>query len=220
VVSSDECRAWRGGLAGRALGHPDADADAGLDAHCDGCPACRAELGELRAAAAAVALADPERLQGITATPALADRIVERVASAAVTIRRHKRKRLVLGVAGAALAVVAAVALALGLAWHDTDETTRVELAGIDRIEASAALAARPWGTEVTLEVSGLDEDETYWLWLTGADGERVVAGSLTGTGEKTRVVLGSALPADEARRIWMTDEADEVVLDAEINQG
>ena len=51
-------------------------------------------------------------------------------------------------------------------------------------------------------------------------DGYRVVAGSLTGTGEPARAVLASALPTAEARRIWMTDDADQVVLDASIAEG
>lgn len=217
-MSGEDCRAWRGELAGRALGRPDPDVDPGLDAHLDGCPDCRSDLEELRAAAAAAALADPEGLRVTASPPTLADRIVDRVAGEAASARRSQRERLLLGVAGAAAAVVVAVALVFGLTRHDGGETLRIELTGADRVEASAVLAARPWGTEVILEVSGLDEGEVYWLWLTDAGGERVAAGSLMGTGERSRVVLGSALPADEARRIWLTDEADEVVLDAEIN--
>jgi hypothetical protein len=163
--------------------------------------------------------ADPERLRITAVPPTLTDRNVERVAEEAATARRYQRKPLLLGVAGTAAAIVAAVVLAFGVTGDDGDETLRIELAGVDPVEASAVLTARPWGTEVILDISGLDEGEAYWMWLTDAGGDRVVAGSFTGTGERTRVVLGSALPTDEARRIWMTDEADEVVLDAEISR-
>jgi hypothetical protein len=66
--------------------------------------------------------------------------------------------------------------------------------------------------------VEGLDEGEVYWLWLTGDDGDRIAAGTLMGTGRPAHAVLAAALSADEARRIWMTDADDRVVLDATID--
>lgn len=213
-MTGGPCRRWRGELARRAVGHDDPAADPALDAHLDGCPACQAELDELRAVADAAALADPERLGAAPVAPALADRIVARVAQESATSTR--RRRLVLAAASAA-AAVAAVLLGLGLSSDAPDRATRIELAGVRGVDGVATLTERAWGTEVTLEVSGLDEGEMYWLWLSGPDGHRVVAGSLAGTGDQARAVLASALPTDDARRIWMTDGDDRVVLDADV---
>ena len=213
-MTGDRCRRWRGELARRALSHDDFAADLALDAHLDGCPSCGAELDELRAVAAAAALADPERLGRAPVAPALAERIVARVAQESATSAR--RRRLVLAVASVAAAVTA-VLLALGLSNDEPTPVTRIELAGDGGVDGTATLTERAWGTEVTLEVSGLDEGEMYWLWLSDADGHRVVAGSLAGTGDQARAVLASALPTDDARRIWMTDGDDRVVLDADV---
>jgi hypothetical protein len=168
------------------------------------------------ATAAAAALADPERVGRSPVTPALADRIVAQIAHESAAAR-HRRRRLVLTVASIA-AAVAALALGLDVARDDARPPPPIDLSGEAGIDGTAALTRRAWGTEVTLEVSGLDEGETYWLWLSDADGDRVTAGSLTGTGGSARVVMASALPADEAHRIWMTDGDDRIVLDAEID--
>ena len=64
----------------------------------------------------------------------------------------------------------------------------------------------------------GLDKGDWYWLWLTGDDGNRVPAGSFRGTGGEVDVTLTSALPLDAARRIWVTNDSDKVVLDAKLS--
>ena len=91
---------------------------------------------------------------------------------------------------------------------HPDAAATTVTLAGTDGA-ATAPLTATRWGTEVALQVQGLSDGEVYWLWLTGEDGQRVAAGTLTGTGTPMHAMLASALAADDARRIWITDESD-----------
>jgi hypothetical protein len=83
---------------------------------------------------------------------------------------------------------------------------------------ATARLAAHDEGTEVKLVASGLDQGDWYWLWLTGDNGKRVPAGSFRGTGHgAVRVTLTAALSLPDARRIWVTDRADKVILDARL---
>ena len=102
------------------------------------------------------------------------------------------------------------------LVWRgDSAGGRRIEFAATAGATGSAELVSHSWGTEVSLDVDGLAEGEVYWLWLTGDDGKRVIAGTLIGTGGSVRAVLASAIPTENARRIWMTDEDDAVVLDA-----
>lgn len=209
---------WRGALAARALGTADDAGAAGaagavaLDAHLDGCADCRAELEELRSTAAAVSLADPDRVGSpAPADPALADRIVARVAHEAAVARRRRAGRVLVGVAAAAAVVVAGVVAVV--AGDSSPSGSRIEFAE----GSSATLHERAWGTEVTLEAEGFDDGEVYWLWLTDASGDRVTAGTVLGTGRPLTATFASALPTDDAVRIWVTDEDDAVVLDATI---
>lgn len=169
------------------------------------------------AVAATAVLADPQRLSPPPLAPALADRIVARIERESAELERRRRKRLLLAVGTVAAAVAAAVAVTIGVIGEDEAGVRRIELAGDAGVDGSATLTERSWGTEVVLEVSGLDPGGVYWLWLADADGERVIAGSLTGTGRPARAVLASALATDDADRIWMTDDDERVVLDAAI---
>lgn len=215
-MSSDACRDFRGDLAVRALGRTDPDRDAALDAHLDGCAACRAELADTRSVATALGHADPAHVSAeVEAPPELSARIFEAVGAGEAS--RAKRTRAVVA-AASALVVAAAVVAGLVFWRGDADGGQRIELAG-EEASGTAELVARSWGTAVALEVTGLDDGEVYWLWLTGEDGKRVAAGTMTGTGGSVEAVLASAIPFEDARRIWMTDEDDAVVLDAMIDE-
>lgn len=208
------CPDRRGDLAALALGLEAAD-DARR--HVGGCASCRAALAELREAAAALAAADPARVDAgdEPVDPAIGERIVARIAREAAAARRRRRLRL-LAVAAAVLALAGAGAGALagGGGGVDGDDATTVHLAGPTGAEAEATLDERAWGTEVSIELRGLERGEVYWVWLTGDDGERVTAGTMAGTGADARAVLAAALPFDEVRRVWVTDAGDEVILD------
>ncbi len=83
---------------------------------------------------------------------------------------------------------------------------------------AAATLHSRAAGTEVAFRVSGLHVGDYYWLWVTGSDGDRIAAGTFRGTGStSTDLVMTAALPLKDARRIWVTDEHDKVVLDRQL---
>lgn len=213
---TDACRDLRGDLAMRALGRPDPDRESALAAHLDGCPECRAELADLRSVGDALRLVEPDHLTGeVSAPPGLSTRILDAVEAEVASERQRRRGRTIVTVASAV--VVAAAAVVGLLVWRsDGSDGLSVDLAGAEA-SGSAELVAHAWGTEVTLDVTGLDEGEVYWLWLTGDDDRRIAAGTVTGTGQSLTAVLAAAISFDDARRIWLTDEADTVVLDAMI---
>jgi len=211
----DACRELRGDLAMRALGREGTPSNAALEAHLDGCAECRAELDDLRSVGQALRLADADHVsRAVETPPGLSARIFD-VVGAGVALRNRRNRVVVTAVS--ALVVAAAVAVGLFLWRGDASPDHTVELAGSEAT-GTAELVARSWGTEVGLEVTGLDDGEVYWLWLTGEDGKRVGAGTLTGTGGTVTAVLSSAIPFEDARRIWLTDEADAVILDAMID--
>lgn len=216
-MNGGACRTWRGDLAARALDRDDPARRSALGAHLDGCAACRADLDELRAVADAVALADIEHLVQGAVDPAVGERVVARIAEER---RAAARRRRVLALAGAAV-IAALIGVALGVGRQDRAGPTgeRVDLAGPAGATGSATLIPRAWGTEVSLTVDGLGEGEVYWLWLSTDEGERVVAGTLTGTGATMTAVLAAALPTEDAVRVWMTDDDEGVVLDSRAAQ-
>jgi hypothetical protein len=98
----------------------------------------------------------------------------------------------------------------------DTTPATRVSFPTSTEAAGRAELTALETGTQVKLLASGLDAGDWYWLWLTGEDDDRVTAGTFTGAPDgDVEVTLTAALRLEEARRIWVTDGADKVVLDA-----
>jgi anti-sigma-K factor RskA len=137
--------------------------------------------------------------------------------------QRDRRRR---GRVWRALAIAAAVLVVLGvsvgvIAARDrgSGSATVVQFPRTTEGSGSARLLSHDEGTEVRLAAKGLDDGDTYWLWLTGPDGNRVGAGTFRGTGEDVHVTLTAALPLEEAERIWVTDGSDKVVLDAHIQR-
>lgn len=217
---SDACRDWRGEIAATAAGRPDPMRAAGLAAHLEGCRHCRDELAELEPVARALQLVDADRLAEAPAPP---ERLGRSVVSALSEMRRSEARAArwrraslaVAAVAGAAAALIGVLALSSRTDGHDAEVvafTTAPE-----GVVATVELSDAAWGTQIALDVDGLasGSDDVYWLWLSTSDGDRVAAGTFRGDGH---MQMSAALPLDEATRVWVTDEADAVVLDASVD--
>jgi hypothetical protein len=212
-MATEACREWRGEVAALALGREDAHASR-AQAHIDGCPACRDELADLRRTAGLLALADPAHLAVEPAPPAdLATRILRQVRSEGARARRvRRRRRTVVTFAAAACALLVA---GLIVVRADGDDDLQAFTKAAPGVDGTFGLDANGQGTAVRLTHRGLDPDEVYWLWLTDDSGRRVSAGTFRGASDGDELVLQSALPLDDAVRVWVTDEQDTVVLDA-----
>jgi hypothetical protein len=226
---SESCRDWRGELAAAALDNLDDDARVALQAHLDGCAACRAELAELTAVADALPAADLARVTGGPPNEPpleLVDSVSELLAAARADEhqldRVRARRRIFVAIGTAAAAVAAGIGLlVLGASLGSSSGPDREVAFSVapEGVEATAELRDRDFGTEVTLDIDGLDDGATYWLWLTGADGDRVGAGTFVGHGSHYSVAMTSAIALDDTVRIWVTDDVsddpDAIVLDA-----
>jgi hypothetical protein len=196
-----------------AIDRLDRDEAARVLAHVDGCASCARALDELRRTATALPMVDPDVLRAVPVPPPhLADRILREVRDEA-RARRRRRRTFVALAAAAVLAIVAGVVGVLVASDGATDQREfAVEEPGVD---ATFSLAPNDEGTAVRLEHEGLDPEDVYWLWLTDESGERVSAGTFHGSTDRSTLVLQSAMPADQAVRIWVTDADDGVVLDS-----
>ena len=216
---SDACREWRGDLAATAAGRPDPETQPGLQAHLDGCPHCREELGELQRVAASLHLVDAERLANPPQPPAS---LAGDVAAAIATVRRHRARsarwrNVLVGVvaAAAAFAVMLGIVAVANRGTGSVDQHVAFTTAPAG-VEASADLSAADWGTQIQLSVDGLETDgDVYWLWLSTSDGKRIAAGTFSGDGTMR---MTAALPLDQAARVWVTDRNNAVVLDAQLH--
>ena len=210
------CRDQRAALGAVALGGADPAEALALRAHLDGCADCRTELRELMSVAAALPLANPSHVtSGLVQPPAaLAKRVLGRV-TAERAVRRTRTRRRVATVAATAVAIAAAIITLVLVVPGNSPAGTRVVLSSSSSgVSAAATLRPRAAGTEVAFHVSGLHPGSYYWLWITGVDDRRVAAGTFEGTEAPTNLVMTAAVPLADARRIWVTDAHDRVVLD------
>jgi len=217
----DPCRDLRGALGAAALGGIDPADDIALRAHLDGCAACRAELRELTLVAQALAAVPLSAVDAAPAEPsgALGTRVLERLAHERDAVRTRRVRRAFVG-AGALTSLVAAVIAAVLVFGSGSGPVgTRVVLPGVggETAIATATLRDAPAGTEVEMRVTGLHRGDYYWLWVTDNRGKRLPAGTFQGSDHPLHMRLTAALRLSEARRIWVTDAADKVILDAHL---
>ena len=196
-MTADPCRDWRESLGAYALGHLPDDERAGLEAHLEGCPTCRAELESRESVALRLPLADPERLGSAPSLPrGLGDRVMASIGGE----RRHsRRRRLRLSLSlGAATAAVAAAMLAIfilpgGGGEGPAQHITFTELPA--RMKIGARLEPRPFGTEVHVYVNGVRSGELCRVFLEAKDGSRLSAGSFRYRwGDDSQATLSSGL--------------------------
>jgi hypothetical protein len=81
-------------------------------------------------------------------------------------------------------------------------------------VHAQAVLFKDEAGTRVRLKVDGLDDGDWYWLWVTGANGKRIGAGTFTASSSREDLTMTAALAFSRTQRVWITDANDQVVLD------
>jgi hypothetical protein len=206
-MKTESCREWRESLGAYALGRLTPQERAGLDAHLEGCPSCRAELQSLAGVAALLPHADPERFGPAPQPPAeLGKRIlagfdVEMNAQK----RRRKRRRLGFGFAGGLAAAAAAVlALVILPSGGGGAPQQHVEFASLPPgVKIGATLEPHGYGTEIRMYVSGVRSGTLCRVFLAAPDGTMYPAGSFRYRwGEDSTAELSSALDLSRTAEI------------------
>jgi hypothetical protein len=179
-----------------------------MRAHLDGCPDCRAEVRELRPVVAALADADPDRIEEYPRPPGNLEESTFAPISGEIHRARRRRGRR-FGWSGLAAAAIFAVVIGLaGFAWLVEPAVALVEplsfsvAPGMKKVEGH--LIAHASGTEIRLVVfSGARAGQTYRVTLVSKDGKRVNAGTFIGAGdEPVRGTFHAALLRKDAAKL------------------
>lgn len=205
-MRAESCREWRESLGAYALGQLPEDERAGLEAHLEGCAECRAESESLGSVARLLPLADPEQLGSTPEPPpALAGRVLSKIARERRDARRRRRLRLGLGLGGAAAAAAAAVLAIFVLSGGGEESPARyVSFESLPpQMKIGATLEPRPFGTAVQVYVKGAPSGALCRVFLRARDGTRMSAGSFRYRwGDDSQAVLSSALDLSRTEAI------------------
>ena len=209
-MKPEECRQWRERIGALVLGQLTEDERFAVEAHLEGCPACRAEAEALAPVVLMLRRADPDRLEPAPEPPAeLGERIARRVAAERRSERRTRR-RARFGLATAGAAAAAAVAALLIVILGGSSPSSRSETVAFRSLPhgawANASLAPHSWGSEISVQVGGFRRGTMCQVWLRRNDGERVPAGSFRYVyqGGSEHTGLSSAVTLDQATAIGL----------------
>jgi len=197
-MRSERCREWREQLGAYTLGHLSDEERAGLKAHLEGCPECRAEADSLGSLARLLPHADPSRFGPAPVPPSgLADRVAAAIGAERRAGERRRRVRLGLALSGATAAVAAAV-LAIFVISDGGGSSPEQHVAFRDLpsgVKIAATLEPHAYGTEIRMYVSGVRSGTLCRVFLRGPNGGGVPAGTFRYRwGEDSQAVLSSAL--------------------------
>ncbi|HEY2717773.1 MAG TPA: zf-HC2 domain-containing protein [Solirubrobacterales bacterium] len=209
-MTTDRCREWRISLGAYALGQLAPDERAGLEAHLEGCPDCRAEAEALRGVAELMPLADPARIAAPAPRPPaqLRERIEAVIGAERASERKRRRRRrfgfAFGGVAAAAAAAVLAIVVFAGGGSQEPAPEQHIAFHDVPKgIEIEATLQPHAFGTEIRMYVSGVRSGTLCRVFLRGTDGHRYPAGSFRYRwGDESQAMLSSALDLSRTEAI------------------
>jgi anti-sigma factor RsiW len=201
----------------------DADERHAYEAHLPGCERCREELASFWQTTEALAVA----ATGAEPSPDLRDRILaEARAERQVVVPFERRRRSLAPVLGAAAAVAAVIALAVGLwAAQVSGDLDDARLA-LERERAAAAILADPLARNISLEagegrlvvvpdgqgvlvldrLDSAPSGKTYMAWIVEGD-TPVAAGAFLGREERDLVPLDGTVDPGDVVAVTLEEE-------------
>jgi hypothetical protein len=205
-MKTESCREWRESLGTYALGHLEGEDLTRLEAHLEGCPACRAEAAALASVANLLPHADPEHFgPAPLPPPELGKRITATIEAERRSKRRHRRLRLGFGLGGAAAAAAAAVLAIFVLSSGESSEPAQhVAFRSLPSgVKIAAALEPQAFGTEIHMYVSGIRSGTLCRVYMRGAAGRDISAGTFRYRwGGDASAVLSAALDLSRAKAL------------------
>jgi Putative zinc-finger len=205
-MKTEGCRDWRHLLGAYALGDLDAEERAGVEAHLEGCPECRAEADSLDGVARLLPLADPDRFSRPAPQPSpdLGKEIAATIGRERRVVQRRRRWRFGFALSGAAAAAAAVLAIVVLPGGGSGSPEQQVEFGALPGgVKIYATLEPHAYGTEIHMYVKGIRSGTLCRVYLRGPRGERVPAGTFTYRwGDDSTATLSSALDLSRTRAI------------------
>jgi hypothetical protein len=205
MTPPEECHRYREQIGAFLLGKLDGGELEAMQTHLNNCPVCRAEVREFEPVVAALADADPDRIDEDAWPPGDLEETTLAPILEEIHRARGRGRRLRWSPLAAAAICVVAMGLA-GFIWFLEPAAALVEPLSFyvaPDIKVDGNLIAHAWGTEIGLIASGLRDGQTYEVTLVSDDGKRVDSGTFIGTGGKpVRSTFTVALPRKDAARL------------------
>jgi hypothetical protein len=205
MTPPEECHRYREQIGAFLLGKLDGGELEAMQTHLNNCPVCRAEVREFEPVVAALADADPDRIDEDAWPPGDLEETTLAPILEEIHRARGRGRRLRWSPLAAAAICVVAMGLA-GFIWFLEPAAALVEplkFSVAPDIKVDGNLIAHAWGTEIGLIASGLRDGQTYEVTLVSGEGKRVDSGTFIGTGGKpVRSTFTAALPRKDAARL------------------
>lgn len=209
-MTSHDCDHIKGLIALSALDRLAEPESIALLAHLDGCRECRSDERDLRALAAVLPAADPDRLEGEDMPLGLSRAVIDRLRAEPGRRRRTRRWRYMVGAAAAA---VVALSLWFSLGGAGPQSET-LALSGAAGTHASVQLTAQSWGTSLHIVESGQPGRLLQWVSMQTTSGKWWQAGTYRSvSGHTVQVSMACALELSQIESIWIRDSAGHVIL-------
>jgi hypothetical protein len=203
-MKTERCRKWRESLGAYALGQLPEEERVRLEAHLEGCPACRTEAESLAAVSRLLPHADPERFGPAPAPP---PELGQRIAATIGAERRsnQRRRRLRFGLAFSGAAAAAAVLAIFVLAGNESGgPEQQISFRNVPTgVTISASLEPQAFGTEIHMYVKGIRSGTLCRVYMRGPGGNDVSAGSFRYRwGGDASAILSAALDLSRAKAL------------------
>jgi Putative zinc-finger len=219
MTPPEEHHRYREQVGAFLLGKLDEGERTAMQAHLNSCPACQAEVRELKPVVAALADAAPDRIDEDPWPP----EDLEELTLAPILGEIHRARRRRRQFRWSTLAAAALCVVVIGLAGFVGLLEPAVALEPLSFSVASGMgvqghLIEHARGTEIRLVVSGSRDGQTHRVTLVSEDGERVNAGTFIGNGERTlRGTFNAALLREDADMLEVRTSGGELVFFAKL---
>ena len=205
-------------LGAYVLGHMAPEEATAVQAHLDGCSACRDEAAALGSVAELLPLVDLHRV-GAPAEPPpseLWEGVRARIEGQRTAWRRDRRRSFTRWAAVAAALAITVVVAVVALRPSPSNGEIVAMNATVPGVVGEAVVHDDPDATWVELTTSGLAPGETYAVWLGEAGTkDRAPLGTFIAVEGDLYISLYSTLPRDRAGSIGVSDEDGSTVMEA-----
>lgn len=204
-MRAESCREWRESLGAYVLGHLSREESAALEAHLEGCPACRAEADSMASISRLLSHGDPERFgPAPSPPPELAGRVMTAIGAERRMTRRRRGLWIGLPVTAGIAAAAAALAIFVLPGGGGSGPAQHIAFRSLPPgVKIAATLEPQAFGTEIHMYVGGIRSGTLCRVFMRGPGGAVVSAGTFRYRwGGDENAVLASALDLSRARAL------------------